>query len=155
MVLVPFHLFAFQIWDIQDQCCLFTADSKASKIHGDISACSYFPAMKSLFIAADCLAMLSLKMRLVVLFLHLYHHKIQCFLKIFHRLSNLRTMVYKIVKKKTASESYREVTDLPKRRSKLTAAPWYSPQFILSFYYSFPLLGHSFAAAWLFHIMSL
>ncbi|XP_026232153.1 WD repeat-containing protein 64 [Anabas testudineus] len=52
-----------KIWDIQEQCCLFTADAKASRIHGEISACSYFPAMKSLFFAADCLAVLSLKMR--------------------------------------------------------------------------------------------
>lgn len=34
--------------------------------------------MKSLFIAADCLAVLSLKMRLVVLSLCLCHNKIQC-----------------------------------------------------------------------------
>ncbi|XP_034460911.1 WD repeat-containing protein on Y chromosome [Hippoglossus hippoglossus] len=52
-----------KIWDIQDQCCLFTVDPKASGIHGDISACSYSPAMKSVFIAADCLAVLSLKLR--------------------------------------------------------------------------------------------
>uniref|UniRef100_A0A3B4WTK8 WD repeat-containing protein 49-like n=1 Tax=Seriola lalandi dorsalis TaxID=1841481 RepID=A0A3B4WTK8_SERLL len=50
-----------KIWDLQDQCCLFTADPKASGIHGDISACSYSSAMKSLFIAADCMAVLSLK----------------------------------------------------------------------------------------------
>uniref|UniRef100_A0A3B4UAR7 Uncharacterized protein n=1 Tax=Seriola dumerili TaxID=41447 RepID=A0A3B4UAR7_SERDU len=54
-----------KIWDLQDQCCLFTADPKASGIHGDISACSYSSAMKSLFIAADCMAVLSLKIRLV------------------------------------------------------------------------------------------
>ncbi|XP_070685447.1 cilia- and flagella-associated protein 337 [Pempheris klunzingeri] len=52
-----------KIWDIQDQCCLFTADAKASRIHGDISACSYSSAMKSLYIAADCMAALSLKIR--------------------------------------------------------------------------------------------
>ncbi|XP_029373499.1 WD repeat-containing protein on Y chromosome-like [Echeneis naucrates] len=52
-----------KIWDIQDQCCLFTADPKASQIHGDISACFYSSAMKSLFTAADCLAVLSLKLR--------------------------------------------------------------------------------------------
>ncbi|KAM9359600.1 LOW QUALITY PROTEIN: cilia- and flagella-associated protein 337 [Symphorus nematophorus] len=55
---------AVKIWDIQDQCCLFTAEPKASGIHGDISACSYFSAMKSLYIAADCMAVLSLKIRL-------------------------------------------------------------------------------------------
>ncbi|XP_041796837.1 WD repeat-containing protein on Y chromosome [Chelmon rostratus] len=52
-----------KIWDIHDQCCLFTADPKASAIHGDISACSYSSAMKSLYIAADCMAALSLKIR--------------------------------------------------------------------------------------------
>ncbi|XP_045929409.1 WD repeat-containing protein on Y chromosome isoform X1 [Micropterus dolomieu] len=52
-----------KIWDIQDQCCLLTTDRKASGIHGDISACSYSSAMKSLYIAADCMAVLSLKIR--------------------------------------------------------------------------------------------
>ncbi|XP_022055851.2 WD repeat-containing protein 49 [Acanthochromis polyacanthus] len=52
-----------KIWHIQDQCCLFTADPKESGIHGDISTCSYSPAMKCLYIAADCLAVLSLKLR--------------------------------------------------------------------------------------------
>uniref|UniRef100_A0A3Q3E8J5 Uncharacterized protein n=1 Tax=Labrus bergylta TaxID=56723 RepID=A0A3Q3E8J5_9LABR len=52
-----------KIWDIQDQCCLFTADPKTSGIHGDISACSYSSALKSLYIAADCMAVLSLKRR--------------------------------------------------------------------------------------------
>ncbi|XP_026150668.1 WD repeat-containing protein on Y chromosome [Mastacembelus armatus] len=52
-----------KIWNIEDQCCLFTADPKASRIHGDMSACMYLPAMKSLFVAADCMAVLSLKIR--------------------------------------------------------------------------------------------
>ncbi|KAM4742739.1 cilia- and flagella-associated protein 337 [Anableps anableps] len=52
-----------KIWDIQDQCCLFTADPKASGIHGDVSACSYSPAMRSLYIAADCIAVLPLMLR--------------------------------------------------------------------------------------------
>ncbi|KAM6987512.1 cilia- and flagella-associated protein 337 [Tautogolabrus adspersus] len=52
-----------KIWDIQAQCCLFTADPKSSGIHGDISACSYSSALKSLYIAADCMAVLSLKRR--------------------------------------------------------------------------------------------
>ncbi|KAM3616542.1 uncharacterized protein V6R79_019547 [Siganus canaliculatus] len=52
-----------KIWDIGEQCCLFTADSKASGIHGDISACSYSSALRSLYIAADCMAVLSLKIR--------------------------------------------------------------------------------------------
>ncbi|XP_039893558.1 WD repeat-containing protein 49-like [Simochromis diagramma] len=52
-----------KIWHLQDQCCLFTADPRASRIHGDISACAYSPAMKSLYIAADCMTMLPLKLR--------------------------------------------------------------------------------------------
>ncbi|XP_028275016.1 WD repeat-containing protein on Y chromosome [Parambassis ranga] len=52
-----------KIWNIEDQCCLFTADHKASGIHGDLTACSYSPALKSLFTAADCMAVLSLKLR--------------------------------------------------------------------------------------------
>uniref|UniRef100_A0A3Q2UUN8 WD40 repeat domain 95 n=1 Tax=Haplochromis burtoni TaxID=8153 RepID=A0A3Q2UUN8_HAPBU len=52
-----------KIWHLQDQCCLFTADPKASRIHGDISACAYSPAMKSLYIAADCMTMLPLKLQ--------------------------------------------------------------------------------------------
>ncbi|XP_071379688.1 cilia- and flagella-associated protein 337 [Centroberyx affinis] len=52
-----------KIWDIQDQCCLFTTHSKASGIRGDISACLYSPSMKSLYIAADSMALLSLKIR--------------------------------------------------------------------------------------------
>uniref|UniRef100_A0A3Q1F7K6 WD40 repeat domain 95 n=1 Tax=Acanthochromis polyacanthus TaxID=80966 RepID=A0A3Q1F7K6_9TELE len=41
-----------------------STDPKESGIHGDISTCSYSPAMKCLYIAADCLAVLSLKPRL-------------------------------------------------------------------------------------------
>uniref|UniRef100_A0A3B5ACJ7 WD40 repeat domain 95 n=1 Tax=Stegastes partitus TaxID=144197 RepID=A0A3B5ACJ7_9TELE len=41
-----------------------TIHPKASGIHGDISACSYSPAVKCLYVAADCLAVLSLKPRL-------------------------------------------------------------------------------------------
>ncbi|KAK0143244.1 WD repeat-containing protein 49 [Merluccius polli] len=52
-----------KIWDIQDQCCLFTAQPKASLIHGDLSACLYSPFMKALFIAADHVSLLSLKTR--------------------------------------------------------------------------------------------
>ncbi|KAM9318753.1 cilia- and flagella-associated protein 337 [Pholidichthys leucotaenia] len=51
-----------KIWHILDQCCLFTADSKASRIHGDICACSYSPVLKSLYVAADCMAVLPLKL---------------------------------------------------------------------------------------------
>ncbi|XP_053729182.1 WD repeat-containing protein 64 [Synchiropus splendidus] len=52
-----------KIWDIEDQCCLFTANPEASRIHGELSACSYSPVMKSLYIAADCMAVLSLQIR--------------------------------------------------------------------------------------------
>ncbi|XP_062417638.1 WD repeat-containing protein 49 [Pungitius pungitius] len=52
-----------KIWDIQDQHCLFTAELKASGIHGDMSACSYSSALKCFYVAADCMAVLSLKIR--------------------------------------------------------------------------------------------
>lgn len=82
-LLMTFHRLPFQIWDIQDQCCLFTADPKATGIHGDISACSYSPAMKSLYTAADCMAVLSLKIRLVFMSLCVIHHRLQSALEIF------------------------------------------------------------------------
>ncbi|XP_047248313.1 WD repeat-containing protein 49 [Girardinichthys multiradiatus] len=52
-----------KIWHIQDQCCLFTADPIVSGIHGNVSACSYSPAMRSLYVAADCIAVLPLMLR--------------------------------------------------------------------------------------------
>ncbi|XP_056139747.1 WD repeat-containing protein on Y chromosome [Lampris incognitus] len=52
-----------KIWDIDDQCCLFTAHPKDSLIHGDVSACLYSPSMKALYVAADAMALLSLKIR--------------------------------------------------------------------------------------------
>ncbi|RVE65004.1 hypothetical protein OJAV_G00132040 [Oryzias javanicus] len=52
-----------KIWHIRDECCLFTGDSKASCIYREISACHYSPAMKSLYIAADSMAVLKLKLR--------------------------------------------------------------------------------------------
>ncbi|CAJ1065070.1 WD repeat-containing protein on Y chromosome [Xyrichtys novacula] len=52
-----------KVWDIQDQCCLIIVDQKANRIHGDISACLYSPALRSLYIAADCIAVLSQKIR--------------------------------------------------------------------------------------------
>uniref|UniRef100_A0A8D3D416 WD40 repeat domain 95 n=1 Tax=Scophthalmus maximus TaxID=52904 RepID=A0A8D3D416_SCOMX len=66
-----------KIWDIQDQSCLFTADPKASGIHGDISACSYSSAMKSLFIAADCMAVALL--HLTILMNVTLSHNVTCF----------------------------------------------------------------------------
>uniref|UniRef100_H2LG37 WD40 repeat domain 95 n=1 Tax=Oryzias latipes TaxID=8090 RepID=H2LG37_ORYLA len=48
---------------VKDECCLFTGESKASSIYGEISACHYSPAMKSLYIAADSIAVLKLKPR--------------------------------------------------------------------------------------------
>ncbi|KAK6297094.1 hypothetical protein J4Q44_G00332360 [Coregonus suidteri] len=52
-----------KIWDIQDQSCLITAHPKASLIRGDTSACLYSPSTKALYIAADSLALLSLRTR--------------------------------------------------------------------------------------------
>ncbi|XP_015241864.1 PREDICTED: WD repeat-containing protein 49-like [Cyprinodon variegatus] len=52
-----------KIWHIQDQCCLFTADPTASGIHGDVTACSFSPAMRALYVAADCIAVLPLMSR--------------------------------------------------------------------------------------------
>uniref|UniRef100_A0A3Q2CWZ6 WD40 repeat domain 95 n=1 Tax=Cyprinodon variegatus TaxID=28743 RepID=A0A3Q2CWZ6_CYPVA len=47
-------------------CCLFTADPTASGIHGDVTACSFSPAMRALYVAADCIAVLPLMSRLFV-----------------------------------------------------------------------------------------
>ncbi|KAM8819731.1 cilia- and flagella-associated protein 337-like [Eudromia elegans] len=52
-----------KIWDAEDQSCLFSACSKASGIGGELSACLYAPAMRSLYVAADALALLYLKLR--------------------------------------------------------------------------------------------
>ncbi|XP_029922283.1 WD repeat-containing protein on Y chromosome [Myripristis murdjan] len=52
-----------KIWHIRDQSCLFTANTRASGIDGDISACFYSPSVKSLYIAADYMALLPLKIR--------------------------------------------------------------------------------------------
>uniref|UniRef100_A0A3Q3A3L0 WD40 repeat domain 95 n=1 Tax=Kryptolebias marmoratus TaxID=37003 RepID=A0A3Q3A3L0_KRYMA len=49
------------IWDIEVQSCLFTADPRASRIHGYVSACSYNSALKCLYVAADRMAVLTLK----------------------------------------------------------------------------------------------
>ncbi|KAM6933329.1 cilia- and flagella-associated protein 337 [Xenentodon cancila] len=54
---------AVKIWHIEDQCCLYTADPKASGLYGDIFACRYSPALKSLYIAAGCMAVLTLNLR--------------------------------------------------------------------------------------------
>lgn len=66
---VVVHLAVFQVWDIQEQHCLLTLDSEESGIRGGITACSYSSAMKSLYVAADGMAVLSLKRRSV---LHLF-----------------------------------------------------------------------------------
>ncbi|KAJ8256464.1 hypothetical protein COCON_G00186160 [Conger conger] len=52
-----------KIWDIQDQCCLFTAHPKASLIRGELSACLYSPSVKALYVAADSMALLPLRTR--------------------------------------------------------------------------------------------
>ncbi|XP_056905360.1 WD repeat-containing protein 64 isoform X1 [Takifugu flavidus] len=54
---------AVKVWDIQEQHCLLTVDSKESGIRGDITACSYSSSMKSLYVAADNMAVLSQKTR--------------------------------------------------------------------------------------------
>lgn len=56
-------LLALQVWDIQEHNCLLTVDSEESGIHGDITACSYSSATKSLYVAAGGVAALSLKTR--------------------------------------------------------------------------------------------
>ncbi|XP_064363672.1 WD repeat-containing protein 49-like [Dromaius novaehollandiae] len=52
-----------KIWDAEDQSCLFSACSKASGIKGELSACLYAPGTQSLYVAADALALLYLKLR--------------------------------------------------------------------------------------------
>ncbi|XP_078402252.1 cilia- and flagella-associated protein 337 [Cetorhinus maximus] len=52
-----------KIWDIEDQCCLYTANSKASQIKGDISACHYVSGTKALCITADGIALLHLRIQ--------------------------------------------------------------------------------------------
>ncbi|XP_037533806.1 WD repeat-containing protein 64 [Nematolebias whitei] len=52
-----------KIWHIEDQCCLFTAEPSASRIHGDVSACFYNAALKCLYVAADWMSVLPLKSR--------------------------------------------------------------------------------------------
>ncbi|XP_041054935.1 WD repeat-containing protein on Y chromosome [Carcharodon carcharias] len=52
-----------KIWDIEDQCCLYTANSKASQIKGDISACHYRSGTKALCITADGIALLHLRIQ--------------------------------------------------------------------------------------------
>ncbi|XP_068786218.1 cilia- and flagella-associated protein 337-like [Struthio camelus] len=52
-----------KIWDAEDQSCLFSACSKASGIKGKLSACLYAPGTQSLYVAADTLALLYLKLR--------------------------------------------------------------------------------------------
>uniref|UniRef100_UPI00398F589E uncharacterized protein n=1 Tax=Pristiophorus japonicus TaxID=55135 RepID=UPI00398F589E len=52
-----------KIWDIEDQCCLYTANAKASGIRGDVSACHYVAGIKALCIAADSIALLHLRIQ--------------------------------------------------------------------------------------------
>ncbi|XP_067889622.1 cilia- and flagella-associated protein 337 isoform X1 [Heterodontus francisci] len=52
-----------KIWDIEDQCCLYTANAKASRIKGDVSACLYISGIKALCIAADGIALLHLRIQ--------------------------------------------------------------------------------------------
>ncbi|XP_028320780.1 WD repeat-containing protein on Y chromosome [Gouania willdenowi] len=50
-----------KIWHIEEQSCLFTVDLKENGIHGDVSACSFSSSWKSLYVAADSMAVLSMK----------------------------------------------------------------------------------------------
>ncbi|XP_062910344.1 WD repeat-containing protein on Y chromosome isoform X2 [Mobula hypostoma] len=52
-----------KIWDTEDQCCLYTANQKASRVTGDVSTCLYVSAIKALCIAADAIALLHLRIQ--------------------------------------------------------------------------------------------
>ncbi|XP_072119049.1 cilia- and flagella-associated protein 337 isoform X3 [Mobula birostris] len=52
-----------KIWDTEDQCCLYTANQKASRVTGNISTCLYVSAIKALCIAADAIALLHLRIQ--------------------------------------------------------------------------------------------
>ncbi|KAF7700317.1 hypothetical protein HF521_003275 [Silurus meridionalis] len=64
-----------RIWDIEDQCCLFDAHPKASYLRGELSACLYFPTAKSLYVATESLALLSLKTKSQPESSHIVSHK--------------------------------------------------------------------------------
>ncbi|KAM9468399.1 cilia- and flagella-associated protein 337 [Clarias gariepinus] len=64
-----------RIWDIQDQCCLFDAHPKASCLRGELSACLYFTAVKSLYVATNSLALLTLKTKSQPEGSHIISHK--------------------------------------------------------------------------------
>ncbi|KAK1786459.1 hypothetical protein P4O66_018145 [Electrophorus voltai] len=66
---------AARIWDVQDQCCLFTAHPKASMLHGDMAACLYSSAVKGLYVATDSLGLLSLITKATVQDLSIRSHK--------------------------------------------------------------------------------
>ncbi|XP_069046236.1 cilia- and flagella-associated protein 337 isoform X2 [Lepisosteus oculatus] len=50
-----------KIWDIRDQSCLFTANPKASRIQGEVSACLFCPTVKALYVTTDSIAFLPLR----------------------------------------------------------------------------------------------
>lgn len=87
---VAVHLAVFQVWDIQEQHCLLTVDSEESGIRGGITACSYSSAMKSLYVAADGMAVLSLKRRSAAAPLCSVHERtLSCSLYISEKISPL------------------------------------------------------------------
>lgn len=52
-----------QIWDLENDTCLFTASSKASGIKGELAACLYLPGPRALCVAAIAVALLHLRLR--------------------------------------------------------------------------------------------
>ncbi|XP_076833418.1 cilia- and flagella-associated protein 337 [Brachyhypopomus gauderio] len=64
-----------RIWDVQDQCCMFTAHPKASLLRGVVAACLYSSSVRGLYVASDALALLPLKSRASVQGLSIRSHK--------------------------------------------------------------------------------
>lgn len=56
----------FKVWDILDHNCLLTVRPKGHKIRGDLQACHYSSAAKSIAIATDQMAILNLKLKWVL-----------------------------------------------------------------------------------------
>lgn len=65
MTLRIFLLYIVQVWDILDHNCLLTVRPKGHKIRGDLQACHYSSAAKSIAIATDQMAILNLKQKWV------------------------------------------------------------------------------------------
>lgn len=93
------HLAVFQVWGIQEQHCLLTVDSEESGIRGGITACAYSSAAKSLYVAADGMALLSLKRRSV------HERTLSCSLYISEKISLLIYFRFDVIIFTTARES--------------------------------------------------